>query len=401
MKKNWNKTYNQNGFNLENARKMELNAEDLMILRWFLDFYPLMEKVCVDNKEYGWVHYGYLLHNLQIIYYKEESVSKRFHKYCELGLIEKTVKNTKQGRKVYFRAVENITLLYTTHTDKNLDAHTDKNLDAHTDKNLDNSSTINSSTINSKKEVASDISLSQSNYSEIPKSSVVKEDLTTQFNEFWETYGNKVKRKEAEAKYKLAISKASHAQIMEGVRKYKEYFKLANSTKKWLAPQAPCVWLNGERWNDDFATLIKQEYEKQGKTAPQPTKSPAVIKEEAEAKEQQQRKYQALYDKLNDECKDLTDFFQKHLKRYFSGPVHHLWISKTLCGIKRNKNNDVVEVRFMILAKNPETWKRECQGKFSQTVGIEVSHRYEGAKIELIVENLCKKQTVEPKVLLF
>ncbi len=161
MKKNWNKTYNQNGFNLENARKMELNAEDLMILRWFIDFYPLMEKVCINSKEYGWVHYGYLLHNLQIIYCKEESVAKRFNRYCELGLIEKTVKNTTEGRKAFFRAIENITLLYTSHTDKNLDAHhdknryadTDKNLDAHHDKNRDNSSTIYSSTIYSKEKI--------------------------------------------------------------------------------------------------------------------------------------------------------------------------------------------------------------------------------------------------------
>jgi hypothetical protein len=158
MEKKWNKTYNQNGFNLENARKMELNAEDLMILRWFLDFYPLMEKVCNDNKEYGWVHYGYLLHNLQIIYCKEESVAKRFNRYCELGLIEKIVKNTTKGRKAYFRAVANITLLYTSHTDKNLDAHHDKNLDAHHDKNLDNSFTIYPSTINLNKDTASGLS---------------------------------------------------------------------------------------------------------------------------------------------------------------------------------------------------------------------------------------------------
>ena len=150
MEKKWNKTYNQNGFNLENARKMELNAEDLMILRWFLDFYPLMEKVCNDNKEYGWVHYGYLLHNLQIIYCKEESVAKRFNRYCELGLIEKIVKNTTKGRKAYFRAVANITLLYTSHTDKNLDAHHDKN--------LDNSFTIYPSTINLNKDTASGLS---------------------------------------------------------------------------------------------------------------------------------------------------------------------------------------------------------------------------------------------------
>lgn len=155
MQDKWNKTYNHNGFDLKTCRDLNLTFEDLGILRWFLDFYPLMQKTCNNNKEYGWVNYKYLIHNLQIIYCQEESLAKRFTKYCDLGLLEKFIQITKFGKKVYFRSAEKIVFLYS-HTDKNRDAQIDKNPDVHTDKNRDaidryNSSTKNSSTIDSEK----------------------------------------------------------------------------------------------------------------------------------------------------------------------------------------------------------------------------------------------------------
>ena len=105
-------TYNQFGFNLTRCRELELNAEDLMILRWICDFYPKMQKIIQNNKEYGWICYSYLIENLQIIYSKEENISKRIKHYCAISLLEKIVINSKDGKKAYFRMTENFTNLY-------------------------------------------------------------------------------------------------------------------------------------------------------------------------------------------------------------------------------------------------------------------------------------------------
>ena len=66
--------YTIEGFSQEYAMKLKKHIEkrnkiveikidctDLVILRWFVDFYPKMKKYIIDNKEYAWLTHNKLL----------------------------------------------------------------------------------------------------------------------------------------------------------------------------------------------------------------------------------------------------------------------------------------------------------------------------------------------------
>ena len=51
---------------------IKIDCTDLVILRWFVDFYPNMRKMTVDGKEYAWLAHNKMLADLPLL-----DISKR------------------------------------------------------------------------------------------------------------------------------------------------------------------------------------------------------------------------------------------------------------------------------------------------------------------------------------
>ena len=93
--------YTIEGFNQEYAmtlrKEVEINGKkvlkkidctDLVILRWFVDFYPNMKKINVDGQEYAWISHGKLLEDLPIIDINKRSFIERMKKLVEFGILD-------------------------------------------------------------------------------------------------------------------------------------------------------------------------------------------------------------------------------------------------------------------------------------------------------------------------
>ena len=93
--------YSIDGFNQEYAmtlrKEVEINGKNvikkidctyLVILRWFVDFYPNMKKINIDNREYAWISHGKLLEDLPIIDISKRSFIDRMKKLVEFGILE-------------------------------------------------------------------------------------------------------------------------------------------------------------------------------------------------------------------------------------------------------------------------------------------------------------------------
>ena len=98
------------GFNQKQAIAMNLDLTDLMLLNWLKDFYHAMEKTIVNNQQYAWVNYQYILDDIPIIGIESKrSLARRFDKLCEKKLVKKHVTNTKnqiKGTYTYFAVNE-------------------------------------------------------------------------------------------------------------------------------------------------------------------------------------------------------------------------------------------------------------------------------------------------------
>ena len=98
------------GFDQAQALQMGLDLTDLLLLSWLKDFYHSMDKVIVNNKQYAWVSYKYLLNDIPIIGIgNRRSLARRFDKLCEKNLVEKYIsylKDNTKGKYTYFAITE-------------------------------------------------------------------------------------------------------------------------------------------------------------------------------------------------------------------------------------------------------------------------------------------------------
>lgn len=69
-------------------KTLKLDCIDLMLLRWFVDFFPRMTKKYVDGKEYAWVNYATVLEDLPLLGLGKRSLYDRLMKMAEFGILE-------------------------------------------------------------------------------------------------------------------------------------------------------------------------------------------------------------------------------------------------------------------------------------------------------------------------
>jgi hypothetical protein len=103
--------YTINGFSQEKLVSLKLDADDALILRWFVDFYHTgkMAKVYNDGKEYLWVKYSAIIDDLPILGINTpKNIGRHFRNFIECGLMEQFVKRDIGGSFSCFRLVEEV-----------------------------------------------------------------------------------------------------------------------------------------------------------------------------------------------------------------------------------------------------------------------------------------------------
>ena len=86
-----------------------------------------------------------------------------------------------------------------------------------------------------------------------PTSSSDKSDALDRFDEFWDVYGKKVKRADAEKKWAKALAKADADRIISAAAAYVAWERANNEGGRFIAD--PSTWLHGERWRDERSDL--------------------------------------------------------------------------------------------------------------------------------------------------
>lgn len=77
------------------------------------------------------------------------------------------------------------------------------------------------------------------------------------FDEFWDTYGKKVKRADAEKKWTKAIRKVDADRIIAAAHAYVTHEREHNEAGRFIAD--PSTWLHGERWRDERTDLPRPQ----------------------------------------------------------------------------------------------------------------------------------------------
>lgn len=75
---------------IKNNKEVEIKIDctDLVILRWFVDFYPNMKKMVVDGKEYAWLTHKKLMEDLPLIDISRAGFIARMQKLVEFNVLQ-------------------------------------------------------------------------------------------------------------------------------------------------------------------------------------------------------------------------------------------------------------------------------------------------------------------------
>ena len=78
----------------DKVKTIKVDGTDLIILRWFVDFYPNMAKIEIEGVQYAWINYKKLLDDMPLLDMGKHMLAIRLQKLCEFGILtHKTVKH--------------------------------------------------------------------------------------------------------------------------------------------------------------------------------------------------------------------------------------------------------------------------------------------------------------------
>lgn len=104
--------YTVEGYSQEKAIELGLNVEDLIILRWIQDFYPLMAKKIINGEEYVWINYSKLLEDLPILSFKNKrSLMRKLENFAKIGLLKRKCLKDKSGTYSYIILTNKMNIL--------------------------------------------------------------------------------------------------------------------------------------------------------------------------------------------------------------------------------------------------------------------------------------------------
>ncbi len=95
------------GFRQETLMELGLKLPEILLLRWFVDFSgtkKMKEYVNPeDGKTYYWVSYEKVSRDLPLLGENPKTISRRFSRLMEAGVLDSCINNTAAGKQVCFR----------------------------------------------------------------------------------------------------------------------------------------------------------------------------------------------------------------------------------------------------------------------------------------------------------
>lgn len=236
----------------DKEKEIKIDCTDLLILRWFVDFYPKMMKVEIEGIQYAWVQYQKILQDLPLLDIKKQALFDRLKKLCEFGILKhKTVKVN--GTFSYYGFGEMYGVL--------IDTECIQIQEGVYSTNEGVSSQL------SKGEYSTNEQIDTSTKNPSIKNKPIK-DIPTEFETLWELYPRKLGKPKALKSYEKARKRKKNPvtfeQVKKGIENYCAEIKAKGTAKEFIKHGS--TWFNGECWNDEYEVSDKStpKYELKG-----------------------------------------------------------------------------------------------------------------------------------------
>lgn len=248
----------------DKKKLIKVDCTDLVILRWFVDFYPNTKKVVVDGKEYAWISHKKIVEDLPIVDISKRAFSERLQKLVDFKIL--TYKLIKEnGTFTVYGFGENYINLVKDSTSNNKGSSSNDigvvvqtttgsgsndigvaGQTATKDKTINNKTIINKTIIdknNIGSKAADEISSYEFNI------------LKNEFEDLWSKYPKKRGKKEAfeiYCKYRKATNEdyITKDDVEDGIEQYNRYIKAYAIENKYI--KYGSTFFEERAWEDDY-----------------------------------------------------------------------------------------------------------------------------------------------------
>ena len=238
----------------DKEKEIKIDCTDLLILRWFVDFYPKMMKVEIEGVQYAWVQYQKILQDLPLLDIKKQALFDRLKKLCEFGILKhKTVKVN--GTFSYYGFGEMYGAL--------IDTECIQIQEGVYSTNEGVSSQLIRGAYSTNKQI--DKSIKNPSINNNP----IKDNISSEFETLWKLYPRKLGKPKALKAYEKARKKGvTFEKVEQGLKAYCKQIEAQKTATEYIKHGS--TWFNGECWNDEYdigtVTETKKEHKRYGGT---------------------------------------------------------------------------------------------------------------------------------------
>lgn len=256
------------GFSQKKAIEYNLSSDDLLVLRWIIDFSNTnkMKTIYEGNRVYYWINYATILEELPILNIGKDRLKRKiFNKLCEANVL--IHKHIKQGGSFSYYAIGDnyLSLISDSNEDKTKDTskvtegYVENNAGVTSDLtygcvennetkiNLLNNSSINNSSIKDRNNISSKAADEISSY----EFNILKNE----FEDLWSKYPKKRGKKEAfeiYCKYRKATNEGyiTKDDVEDGIEQYNRYIRAYAIENKYI--KYGSTFFEERAWEDDY-----------------------------------------------------------------------------------------------------------------------------------------------------
>ena len=269
------------------AKQIKIDCTDLLILRWFVDFFPRAKKMYIDGEQYAFVTHGMIIEDLPLLDITKRACIERMQKLVRFDILKYHL--LKQGGRYSLYAFgnnyENLIKSKTQELESGDVRSTDigsyvQTAEGHTFeqhrviRSTDIGSYVQPTNKYSSTNTSTNTSTNYNNMSDKSDESVTAiASIKDEFEKLWEIYPNKQGKQHAYRAYERARKRkqkpVTYEQVKAGIEQYCEYIAAKGISKQYIKHGS--TWFNGAEWENEYdltpiiqtPTYYKQENQMQ------------------------------------------------------------------------------------------------------------------------------------------
>ena len=218
----------------------KIDCTDLVILRWFVDFYPNMKKIEVDGRQYAWLTHKKLQNDLPLVDINKRSFIDRMQKLVDFEILDYQLLKEGGTFSLYTFGKNYVKLIQD--NSEGMQSNDIGECNQNTEGMQSNDTGVCNQTDNKDNSIKD---------RSIKDTSIKDKDISAEFEILWKMYPRKLGKPKALKSYtKARKNGVTFEQVKQGIENYCKEICAKGTKTEYIKHGS--TWFNGECWNDDY-----------------------------------------------------------------------------------------------------------------------------------------------------